>query len=300
MMMRPLTAAERTAIVDALRSRYEEAGLPWHGRVEWTPSPSPGTVVEALRCPPSPMPLTLLGRPRHHREPPPAPADRTWWTMDRQFRHRWPDGADCPLIHVRWALDAALTRAGTPPERFHGIGRAGPWWPRRHVTVVSEPPVEVHVERVDEHTHRLHNADGPAVRWADGYGVYRYHGIAVPAEMIESGWHGREIQRHPNSEVRRAGIERIGWTRYVAEAGWRLVASAPDPGNAPHTLHLYEDPTRRDGVRVLVMTNGSPDRSGRLLRYAEAVPVDLDDPVAAAAWQYGCPVRVYRRLKRRT
>ena len=127
-----------------------------------------------------------------------------------------------------------------------------------------------------------------------------FHGVAVPPDLIRSDWDGRLIQRHPNSEVRRAGIERIGWTRYIAEAGWRLVASAPDPGNAPHELHLYEDPTGRDGVRVLVMTNGSPDRSGRPRRYAEAVPAHLDDPVDAAAWQYGCPTRVYRRLKRRT
>lgn len=27
-------------------------------------------------------------------------------------------------------------------------------------------------------------------RWADGSAVYRYHGITVPAALIESGWHG--------------------------------------------------------------------------------------------------------------
>jgi hypothetical protein len=296
MMVEPLTPLERMIIVTLIQRCYQQAGLPWHDNVMWTPSPEPAAVGAALRA--SRMPLNFMERVRRTRAT--EPTDRTWLTLDRRVRHRWPDGPDGPLAHVRWALDAALTRDGTPPERFHGIGRAGPWWPRADRVVVSEPPAEVHVERVDEDTHRLHNADGPAVWWTDGYAVYRYHGIAVPAEVIRSGWHGREIHRHPNSEVRRVGIERIGWTRYVAEAGWRLVASAPDPGNDPHELHLFEDPTRRDGVRVLVMTNGSPDRSGDLRRYAEAVPVHIDDPVEAAAWQYGCPVRVYRRLKRRT
>ena len=93
----------------------------------------------------------------------------------------------------------------------------------------------------------------------------------------------------------------MGWLTYISAAGLRLVASAPDPGNPPQHLELYEDPGGRLGdARVLVMTNGSPDRDGRLLQYAETVPAAIDDPVAAAAWQYGCPVEVYRQLARRT
>jgi len=93
----------------------------------------------------------------------------------------------------------------------------------------------------------------------------------------------------------------MGWLRYISAAGLRLVASAPDPGNPPHSLELYEDPHGRLGdARVLVMTNRSPHRSGRLLRYAETVPAAIDDPVEAAAWQYGCPLEVYRQLNRRT
>ena len=93
----------------------------------------------------------------------------------------------------------------------------------------------------------------------------------------------------------------MGWLSYISAAGLRLVASAPDPGNPPHSLELYADPQGRLGdARVLVMTNGSPHRSGRLLRYAETVPLRFRDPVAAAAWQYDCPVEVYRQLNRRT
>jgi hypothetical protein len=205
------------------------------------------------------------------------------------------------------ALDGRLVIAavitGVPADdpvlaAFADACGAGPWWPQAEVTVVCEPPTELHVEQLGELTYRLHNADGPAIRWADGSAVYRYHGIAVSAVLIESGWHGATVHHHPNSEVRRAGIERIGWTRYIREAGWRLVATAPDPGNDPHQLELYEDPARKE--RVLVMTNGSPDRSGELRRYVEPVPAHFDDPVDAAAWQYGCPARVYRKLRRRT
>jgi hypothetical protein len=164
------------------------------------------------------------------------------------------------------------------------------------------------VERFRIHTgqppvgdRRLHRTDGPAAEWPDGYRVYALHGIGVPAGLVEDGGDVRALHRHPNSEVRRAAIDLIGWADYIRRAGWRLVATAPDPGNPPHELALYEDPRRRlRNVRVLVMTNGSPDRSGELRRHAETVPDTIDDPVAAAAWQYGCPTEVYRHLRRRT
>ncbi|MFG1928579.1 hypothetical protein [Cryptosporangium sp. NPDC048952] len=80
-----------------------------------------------------------------------------------------------------------------------------------------------------------------------------------------------------------------------------MVATAPDPGNPPHELVLYEDVFHRLGnVHVLVMTSGSPDRDGRPLRYAELVPSSFRDPVEAAAWHDDCPVDVYRQLSRRT
>jgi hypothetical protein len=190
---------------------------------------------------------------------------------------------------------------------FTAASRAGWWWPHTRFVVVSERPSALHLERVEVGARapagrqRLHRTDGPSAQWPDGYRVYALHGTGVPADLVEHGWDVDAIHRHPNSEVRRAAIELIGWTEYIRRAGWRLVATAPDPGNPPHELALYEDPSRRlRDVRVLVMTNGSPDRSGALRRYAETVPDTIDDPVAAAAWQYGCNVRVYRQLRRRT
>jgi hypothetical protein len=93
----------------------------------------------------------------------------------------------------------------------------------------------------------------------------------------------------------------MGWLRYPDEAGLELVASCPDPANPPHSLDLYEDVDRRlRNARILVMTNGSPDRSRGEIRYAEPVPDWLDDPVHAAAWQYNVSIETYRNLARRT
>lgn len=176
----------------------------------------------------------------------------------------------------------------------------GWFWPHTAFVVISEEPTTLRVERVGG-TRRLHSTDGPAAEWADGTRVYAVHGTVVPATLVEGGWSVAAVHEHPNTEVRRAAIELIGWATYIRRAGWRQVATADDPGNPPHTLALYEDPRGRlPGVRVLVMTNGSPDRSGAVRTHAETVPDTIDDPVAAAAWQYGCPVETYRRLGRRT
>ena len=101
--------------------------------------------------------------------------------------------------------------------------------------------------------------------------------------------------------VRRIAIERMGWQQYVARAGLTLVAETADPGNPNAVLRLYDLPAEHfDGVRLLVMRNGSPDRSGTDRYYGEAVPGHLDDPIAAVAWQYGVTPQEYLALQRRT
>jgi hypothetical protein len=178
---------------------------------------------------------------------------------------------------------------------------SGPGWFFRHLCVISDRPTVLRVEIGDD-TEALHCADGPAIAWADGFALYFWHGLAVPAGLVEGdGWPVERIHREANTEIRRAAIERIGWAAYIERAGLRAVASAPDPGNAPHRLELYDPPPGvAPNARILLMTNGSPERSGRRPRYAELVPADIDDPITAAAWQYGCDPELYARLERRT
>lgn len=112
---------------------------------------------------------------------------------------------------------------------------------------------------------------------------------------------GRAI-REPNSEVRRAAFERIGWADAVVELGLSPMATAPDPGNAPNMLELYALPEQiyEEPVNLLLMVNGSPDRSGAVRRYGETVPASITDPIAAASWQYGVAPEIYAQLARRT
>jgi hypothetical protein len=211
-----------------------------------------------------------------------------------------------------WGRSSRWARPSPGPEQpliEEGPGpQADPvpgWIGSESLLVICEPPRTVRTESVGAAgRRRLHHESGPAVEW-DGHSGqerpgYYLHGVAIPDRLFLTPTVER-IHRESNSEVRRLVIERMGWLRYIEDAGLRLVAAVPDPGNPGHQLRLYDLPKSRfEPVRLLLMVNGSPDRSGDRRRYAELVPAWIDDPVQAVAWQYGCPVDTYRQLARRT
>lgn len=185
------------------------------------------------------------------------------------------------------------------------LGRScGWWWPYEGLCVVSERQAVVHTELLPGGRHgerRLHNADGPAVQYTDGWSVYAWNGTQVPDWVITSPTIDR-IKEENNVEVRRCAIERIGWDTYIDQAGLHLVAAVPDPGNPGCDLCLYDMPTGAWGVpnRVLLAVNGSAERDGRRRRYGLSVPASIEDPVAAAGWSYGLSGAQYAQLIRRT
>ncbi|WP_067830189.1 DUF6745 domain-containing protein [Actinomadura kijaniata] len=200
-------------------------------------------------------------------------------------RYRGPDEAQLDL----WA---ALARS------------CGWWWPYDEVCVVTERPAEIHAEpgpgRPDGEI-RLHNPDGPALRYRDDWALYFWNGTRVPAWVVTDPDPAR-VAAEPNIEVRRCAIEKIGWEAYIERGGLRLLATAPDPGNPGCELRLYEQPGTGPAsfTNILLAVNGSVERDGRRRRYGLNVPTFLDDPVAAAAWSYGLDAAQYATLVRRT
>jgi hypothetical protein len=136
--------------------------------------------------------------------------------------------------------------------------------------------------------------------YADGWSVSAWHGIVVPDDFW--GWDADRVLRESNGEVRRCGIERIGWEHLTDKLS--LVGEAPDPGNAPHVLRLYEGDLI-SGIydapaRLLVVTNGSVDKGGHRRVFGIPVPASVGDPVEAAALLFDVPVGTYRELARRS
>ncbi len=189
---------------------------------------------------------------------------------------------------------------------------AGWWWAFRDFAVVTDRPAELHRDPPG----RLHCETGPAIAYRDGWGFWAWHGRRVPQWVIENPAI-EAITAEPNVEIRRCAIESLGWARFTAEAGLTPVgrhpgtrqrstgltaARVPDPGNPGQHLVLYDVPERLWGtrIRLLMCTNGSPERDGTRRRYGLTVPAGIDDPVEAAAWTYGLTRDQYARTLRRT
>ncbi|MEO6793835.1 MAG: DUF6745 domain-containing protein [Mycobacterium sp.] len=175
------------------------------------------------------------------------------------------------------------------------------WWPTRDFVMVCDRPVDLHVEGTAD-SHRLHNAAGPAIRWADGWALYFWHGIQVPADLIETDWAPDRILTEPNAEIRRCAIERTGWDRFIATAGFRELDRAADPANPGQLLRLYDLPNRLLGgaAHVLVATNATRERDGSRRSFGLTVPVDCRSALTAAAWTFDLAEAEYINLARAT
>lgn len=221
-----------------------------------------------------------------------------WHRVPLERSYSWPivtaffrDEVELPLADELWQRsreyqDALLTRW---------------WWPTRDFVMVCDRPVELHVEATAD-SHRLHNAVGPAIRWADGWALYFWHGIRVPADLIETDWTPERILAESNVEIRRCAVERMGWDRFAAAAELVELDRAADPANPGQLLLLYDVPDRLldNAARVLVCTNATRERDGSRRSFGLTVPVDCRRALTAAAWTFDLAEAEYVTLARAT
>jgi len=73
---------------------------------------------------------------------------------------------------------------------------------------------------------RLHRADGPAVEWFSEERQWLWHGVDVPAKLIQRPEQiaATDIRCETNAELRRCMIERFGARRLIKELGGEVVA----------------------------------------------------------------------------
>jgi hypothetical protein len=172
------------------------------------------------------------------------------------------------------------------------------WWCYKGFAVISERPSMLKRDGQN----RLHSQSGPAVQWPDGWGFHAWHGTRVPEWVTEKPT-PEAIFAEQNTEIRRCGIESLGWDQFIDASGMTPVsASVPDPGNDPQMLALYDLPKGlrdmyAEPARVLLCTNGSTERDGTRHRYGLIVPAHHKDPISAAADLYGVDAQTYRELE---
>jgi Domain of unknown function (DUF6745) len=186
------------------------------------------------------------------------------------------------------------------PEQLVGLIKvaqaSGWWWPFSGAVILTERPLHIHRDAQN----RLHHANEAAILYPDGFGVWAWHGVRVPREMIEDKWSVQDILRHNNAEVRRCAIERMGWDQFILAAKLKQVGKAvDDPANPGYELSLYDVPESiyDAPVRVLLCTNATIERDGTRRRFGLTVPANIADPLSAAAWTFGQDPKVYATLQ---
>jgi hypothetical protein len=298
--------ANRAVAEDGIRDAYVSAGLRPPKHIIWVDSPYAGAL--ALGIVPQAIDAAMalvqdtvkdvvsgLKRSEHPRNLSPLGIDneavRDWWRNSTYGQHS---------AGYYAYLDAMMQIGVTGLEAILGsmavAQNAGWWWPADEFVIVTERPSEMHRDPQQ----RLHNSDGAAILYPDGWGVYVWHGTRVPKALIEGKWSAEDILRETNTEVRRCAIEKMGWENFVIQGRFQEVHSAADPGNPGYTLHLFDVPQQifNEPIRVLVCTNATPERDGTRRKFGLTVPANIDTATAAAAWGFGLDEKQYLTMAR--
>ena len=164
--------------------------------------------------------------------------------------------------------------------------------PYENVCWVAERP---DVLKVDDQG-RLHSADGPALRFTDGWNYYSWKGVAIPSWMIEDkdlitvGL----VNRERDPVLRRCMIDIMTPQRYIA-ASDAVCISRDDAGS------LWVKTWQHwDSWAAVEVVNGSPEPDGSYRRYVLQVPPTMRTAREAVAWTYGLTDQEYSRLRLRT
>jgi hypothetical protein len=143
---------------------------------------------------------------------------------------------------------------------------------------------------------RLHNASGPALRFADGWSFWAWRGVEVPRWIIEqpNDITLAAIDRELDVQVRRCMIEIMTPQRYVALGGAARIAE-DEAGILWRRTWLGSD-----AWSAVEVVNATPEPDGSHRHFFLQVPANLRTARDAVAWTYGMRGDAYVNLVQRT
>ncbi|MEU1896113.1 DUF6745 domain-containing protein [Streptomyces pristinaespiralis] len=319
--------ADRAAAEEGVRLAYGAAGLPAPDRIIWADSPLSGVnAVRALEAPGRSVRDDVRTRPwaderrRVHDELGPGGWTVLWtgtgallWDGTRALAERIRTGVVDALLEK--APDDAVGRAGEESrirgvlldavlgqhdaawlaafdgrsDRLAGLARvaehAGWWWPFENAVVICERPLRLHRDEAG----RLDNGDGPALVFPDGFALYAWRGMPVPAEFLRelTALTPERIRDEENAELRRVMLEYYGYDRYLAESGAQPVHR--DETGILWRIALADD----EDVVMVEVVNSTPEPDGSHRTYWLRVPPTTRTAREGVAWTFGMDADVY-------
>ncbi|MFF2330552.1 MULTISPECIES: DUF6745 domain-containing protein [unclassified Streptomyces] len=316
-------AADRAAAEDGLRLAYRSAGLAEPERIVWVDSPRAAVeAVEKLVDAGRSVRDEVRTRPwaqerrRMYDELGPAGWSALWSATGAQLwettaalaeriragvvadlAERPEDESDVRLVLLDAVLgqhDAAwLAAFDGRGDRLAGLaevaGQAGWWWPYERVVVISERPEALHRDEAG----RLDRGDGPALAYRDGFALYAWRGMPVPADFLAelSSLTPQRIREEENAELRRVMLEFYGYDRYLSESG-------AEPVHQDETGILWRIALDGDeDVAMVEVVNSTPEPDGTHRTYWLRVPPSTRTAKDGVAWTFGLQGEAYAPLR---
>lgn len=148
--------------------------------------------------------------------------------------------------------------------------------------IVSDFP---EVLKVDDNN-QPHCENGPSHRWRDGWALYHWHGVRVPALWIMNPENvdPSEILSEQNVEVRAAGISIIGMAKMLDKLEHKIVDSDPDPMKGD-----LVEVTLPDLPEPVYYLSAHCPRNGRIMEAVNPSEMDEMTVKGAQAWRLGIP-----------
>ncbi|MEV7268859.1 DUF6745 domain-containing protein [Streptomyces bacillaris] len=316
-------AADRAAAEEGVRRAYRLAGLAEPERIVWAESPRAAVeAVEKLTDAGRSVREEVRTRPwaeerrRMYDELGPAGWSALWsatgaqlWETTAALAERIRSGVVADLAPrpteegaVRLVLldavlgqhDAAwLAAFDGRGDRLTGLAEvarnAGWWWPYERAVVISERPEVLHRDEAG----RLDHGEGPALAYRDGFALYAWRGMPVPAAFLAelASLTPQRIREEENAELRRVMLEYYGYDRYLTESG-------AEPVHRDETGILWRIALDGDEDVVMVeVVNSTPEPDGTHRTYWLRVPPGTRTARDGVAWTFGLEGAAYAPVR---
>jgi hypothetical protein len=148
---------------------------------------------------------------------------------------------------------------------------------------------------------RPHNETGPSHRWRDGWSLYHWHGVTVPAHWIEgrANLQAAEVLREENVERRMAGCQILGWAKVADQLGRKVIDGDPNTDiGALVELTLPGLPEPGRFLMAQCPRNGTICEGVPRISDIDGLPINT--AIAAQAWRDALPASEYTHAAIRT
>jgi hypothetical protein len=170
------------------------------------------------------------------------------------------------------------------------------WW-HENVLAISDRPAVINRDE----SGRLHCETGPSIAYRDGWSLWHWHGVSVPAQWIEdrANLSPNTVIRAENVEQRAAGAAIVGWPKMLSVLKSKTIDKHENPDIGE--LIELELPGLPEGGRFL---KAECPRNGIIVegvpRVSDIDGLPIETALAAQAWRIGDPQSEYQHPPRRT